>query len=84
MEEVNGPSFTNRWQDLLMEDRLRICGQVAKALDYAHVQGVMHRDVKPGNVLLTPSDEAKFSDFGLSLFTGDRRDQNGTIWGTPR
>jgi eukaryotic-like serine/threonine-protein kinase len=37
MEEVNGPSFTNRWQDLLLEDRLRICGQVVEAIDYAHV-----------------------------------------------
>jgi eukaryotic-like serine/threonine-protein kinase len=84
MEEVIGPSFSNRCQDLLLEDRLRICGQVAEALDYAHVQGVIHRDVKPGNVLLTPSDEAKLSDFGLALFTCDRRDQSGTIWGTPR
>ncbi len=84
MEEVNGPSFSSRWRDLLLEDRLRICGQVAEALDYAHVQGVIHRDVKPGNVLLTASDEAKLSDFGISLVTGDRKDQTGTIRGTPR
>src|SRR3954470_10852918 len=32
MEEVNGPSFSNRWRNLLLEDRLRICGQVAEAL----------------------------------------------------
>ena len=83
MEEVNGPSFASRWRDLLLEDRLRICGQVAEALHYAHLQGVIHRDVKPGNVLLTPNDEAKLSDFGLSLLTGGLSDQSGTIRGTP-
>jgi len=39
MEEVNGPSFANRWRDLRLDDRLRICGEVAEALDYAHLQG---------------------------------------------
>ena len=39
MEEVDGPSFSNRWRDLLLGDRLRICGQVAEALDYAHAPG---------------------------------------------
>jgi eukaryotic-like serine/threonine-protein kinase len=82
MEEVDGPSFVRRWKQIPLPERLRIIAQTADALDYAHHQGVIHRDIKPANVLLTSLDQAKLSDFGLSLIA-DETQVSGTIKGTP-
>ena len=51
---------------LSMEAAANIISQVAEGLQHAHQQGIVHRDVKPGNVLVTPEGDAKLSDLGLA------------------
>ena len=82
MEEVDGPSFARRYKKIGINERLAVVSQTALALDYAHHQGVIHRDVKPANILLNSTDQAKLSDFGLSLLA-DSAQESGVVRGTP-
>jgi serine/threonine protein kinase len=65
-------------QPFSRDEILHLLGQVAEALDYAHAQGVIHRDVKPGNVLLTAAPQAGslgqpiLTDFGLATLRRTR------------
>ncbi|MDX1592680.1 MAG: serine/threonine-protein kinase [Gammaproteobacteria bacterium] len=57
-------------ESLLPVDKvIEIVFKCAKALDYAHRNGVVHRDIKPGNILVTPDMDVKVGDFSIALFT---------------
>ncbi len=69
---------------LPQEQAASIIMQAAYGLEYAHQQGMVHRDVKPGNILVTPEGIAKVSDVGLAAFTANLVDdpRAGKIVGT--
>jgi TolB-like protein len=73
MPYVDGETLRDRLthqRQLPVEDALRIAREVASALDYAHGRGVLHRDVKPENILLTQQGEALLADFGIARALG--------------
>lgn len=87
MPHVQGESLKDRLkgEPLSVRDALRITGQTAAALGYAHAQGIVHRDIKPGNVLLS-GGQAMVMDFGLAraLAAGSSRlTRTGMPLGTP-
>jgi len=88
MEYVEGPSV----RDILKSDgplpimqAARITAEIGGALDFAHRHGVVHRDVKPGNVLIMPSGQVKVTDFGIAANptdAGHGLTQTGAVIGT--
>ncbi|HZE74090.1 MAG TPA: protein kinase [Gemmatimonadales bacterium] len=90
MPFVEGQSLRDRLHrdhQLPVEDALRIAREAAGALDYAHEQGVVHRDVKPENILLTRRGDVLVADFGIARALGgggtETLTQTGMAVGTP-
>lgn len=69
---------------LSIEQVFAIGIQVAEALDYAHEQKVVHRDVKPGNIIFDlDKGQLKVTDFGIACLTDNSRTRTGTVLGSP-
>src|SRR3984893_10007614 len=86
MEYVRGTNL----KSVLQEDRrpplpyvTAVIAQVADALDYAHSCKVIHRDVKPANILITADDRVKITDFGIARLDTSNLTQEGQLLGTP-
>ncbi len=92
LEYVPGESLAQRIarEPLKLDEALSIARQIALAVSAAHEKGVIHRDLKPGNIKLTPDGRVKVLDFGLAKTTADQAasqdstiTQPGSIIGTP-
>ncbi len=86
MEKVEGRNLELLLAEhkcLMPDEALDVVRQVASGLQAAAAAGVLHRDMKPGNIIITPQGHAKVLDFGLSLEDRPDAQREEVIWATP-
>jgi serine/threonine protein kinase len=87
MEYVDGPTLQRKLTidgQIERKEAVDLLRQIAVALDYAHAAGVVHRDVKPGNIMLQRGTLVKITDFGIAkVSTTHQLIHTGTVVGTP-
>jgi serine/threonine-protein kinase len=82
MELINGITLRQLMQnqELGVKRSLEIIKGILQALDYSHKQGIIHRDIKPGNIMITNSGDIKVMDFGIARATDDNGATMTSTW----
>ena len=88
MEFIEGESLReilDKWKQLPLALAFALVHQICMGLEHAHAKGIVHRDIKPGNIMLTRSGKAKITDFGLAKLAQGQTQQTAanSILGTP-
>ncbi|MEK7483222.1 MAG: protein kinase, partial [Planctomycetota bacterium] len=88
MEYVEGASLSKEMEQLSLQEKVTITQQVLKALYYAHEHGIIHRDLKLDNILITPEKAPKIADFGLAKIMTEegteKLTESGVLIGTAK
>ncbi|NIW36520.1 MAG: protein kinase, partial [Gemmatimonadetes bacterium] len=87
MEYVKGVNLKQQMQrdegPLPLDFVVEVAAQIAEGLAYAHEHGIVHRDVKPANILITGDGQVKITDFGIARIEQSNLTVAGQLLGTP-
>jgi eukaryotic-like serine/threonine-protein kinase len=81
---IDGGSLADRIRQTKfnLQEAITIVAEVAEALNYAHLRDIVHRDIKPGNILLDKSGKAYVTDFGVAVTEEELLEEHGAVSGT--